>query len=172
MIARIFVPRSPERLSVSLPYRSDNREWILGVCGLQTRPEWDPTRKVWSVARTHLNTLVPAAVDRCGIVELLRAMSSHQRCDTRCQDATGWECECICGGANHGTGAYQAGGWLQVGDTTLFREEDAVKIYRTIIRRSDPQAPTSRPRLRSEGMAPSGQLWKRARGTHPALLAR
>ncbi|MGH3778994.1 MAG: PIG-L deacetylase family protein [Pseudonocardiaceae bacterium] len=34
------------------------------------------------------------------------------------------------------------------------------------------QGTTSRPRLRSEGMAPSGQLWKRARGTHPALLAR
>lgn len=30
------------------------------------------------------------------------------RCDARCYDATSPECECICGGANHGAGLNQA----------------------------------------------------------------
>lgn len=27
-----------------------------------------------------------------------------RRCDAKCYDAKGSECECICGGANHGAG--------------------------------------------------------------------
>ncbi len=30
------------------------------------------------------------------------------RCDAKCYDADGEECDCICGGANHGTGQQQA----------------------------------------------------------------
>lgn len=30
------------------------------------------------------------------------------RCDARCYDATCEECDCICGGANHGAGQQQA----------------------------------------------------------------
>lgn len=30
------------------------------------------------------------------------------RCDDRCHSAKHPECTCICGGANHGVGAYQA----------------------------------------------------------------
>lgn len=31
-----------------------------------------------------------------------------RRCDARCHDATEPNCECICGGANHGAGLQQA----------------------------------------------------------------
>jgi len=27
---------------------------------------------------------------------------AHRKCDNRCQHATGWQCDCSCGGANHG----------------------------------------------------------------------
>ena len=30
------------------------------------------------------------------------------RCDSKCHDATGGDCNCICGGANHGVGAQKA----------------------------------------------------------------
>ena len=30
------------------------------------------------------------------------------RCDAKCHDATGPDCDCICGGMNHGAGAKQA----------------------------------------------------------------
>ena len=30
------------------------------------------------------------------------------RCDAKCYNATSHECECICGGANHGAGKQQA----------------------------------------------------------------
>ena len=31
------------------------------------------------------------------------------RCDAKCYDATGPECDCICGGKNHGAGLLKAG---------------------------------------------------------------
>lgn len=30
------------------------------------------------------------------------------RCDAKCYNATSHECDCICGGANHGAGQQQA----------------------------------------------------------------
>ena len=42
------------------------------------------------------------------------------RCDSRCHDAKGGECKCICGGALHGVGAriaaedaFESLGWFQ-----------------------------------------------------------
>ena len=32
----------------------------------------------------------------------------NRRCDARCYDAAGGECDCVCGGANHGRGLAQA----------------------------------------------------------------
>ena len=34
--------------------------------------------------------------------------SVRRRCDARCHDAKGEDCECICNGMNHGAGARQA----------------------------------------------------------------
>lgn len=34
-----------------------------------------------------------------------KSMPSNHECDARCMNATGHQCECACGGANHGAGS-------------------------------------------------------------------
>lgn len=38
-------------------------------------------------------------------IERKRSPSMH-KCDARCLNATGFRCECECGGKNHGAGAF------------------------------------------------------------------
>lgn len=45
--------------------------------------------------------------------------SSHGRCDARCYEAEGGECDCICGGRNHGVGLKRA----VENNRELFRED-------------------------------------------------
>jgi hypothetical protein len=35
-----------------------------------------------------------------------KANPSNHKCDARCLNATGFKCECSCGGKNHGAGAF------------------------------------------------------------------
>lgn len=36
-----------------------------------------------------------------------RAAKTRHRCDVRCEEATGNDCSCSCGGRNHGAGAFR-----------------------------------------------------------------
>lgn len=51
------------------------------------------------------------ACPRCGDRHVVdrtidyKATPSRHRCDARCEDARGHDCECACGGVNHGKGA-------------------------------------------------------------------
>lgn len=43
---------------------------------------------------------------RCGneqYLDVVRGFQSDHKCDARCTSATGKNCECSCGGANHGS---------------------------------------------------------------------
>jgi hypothetical protein len=42
---------------------------------------------------------VERAIDR-------KRNASNHKCDARCLNATGFRCECECGGKNHGAGAF------------------------------------------------------------------
>ena len=35
-----------------------------------------------------------------------KANPSNHKCDARCLNATGFKCECSCGGKSHGAGAF------------------------------------------------------------------
>lgn len=58
------------------------------------------------------------------------------RCDAKCYDAQSAECDCICGGANHGTGLDKAventrdrvEDWLQE-----YAKEKGLENYRTVL---------------------------------------
>lgn len=51
--------------------------------------------------------------------------NSVRRCDSRCYDAKGKVCRCICCGAHHGKGLDAAVAAELGGDTTWFKEERA-----------------------------------------------
>lgn len=93
-----------ERLKVSLPYDPRNRAWIHSVIGDRARPDYSRQHRHWLIARTHFTTLVDALLDRHGRVDVLAEYTTTEVCDTRCQTATGPECQCACLGNNHGGG--------------------------------------------------------------------
>ncbi|MGW2057433.1 hypothetical protein ACWCOZ_26560 [Streptomyces sp. NPDC001840] len=122
-VTRPWVRRNigEQRLWVWMPFQGgSNRRWIKEELGARVRPEWngDASPRRWEIARPHLRTIVEALADRFGEVEVILQFVTTERCDTRCQEATGDDCECSCLGVNHGGAAYWRK-WILVGDTTL-----------------------------------------------------
>jgi hypothetical protein len=55
----------------------------------------------------HHTGLTPAGV-RVQVERIIERKSnpSNHKCDARCLNATGFKCECSCGGKNHGAGNF------------------------------------------------------------------
>jgi hypothetical protein len=114
------------RLHVWMPYQgSSNRQWILQELGTRTRPIWNGSKTPgrWEIARPHLHLVVTSLVQRFGQVDVYLEFSNRTRCDVRCQQAEGDDCECSCLGENHGGAAYWRN-WTLVGQTTLLSERE------------------------------------------------
>jgi hypothetical protein len=101
-----------------MPYRLGNRAWLHEELGDRVRPEWNRHDKRWELARQHMRVLVEALAQRFGSVEVSIDFRNGSRCDVRCRDAEGDDCDCQCMGENHGGAAYWRA-WKEVGETTL-----------------------------------------------------
>lgn len=102
------------RVRVRLPYDYNNRRWLRGSIGRYIKPEWDPKRKSWLIAREHFDALVKALVKEFHEVEVYTDHRSDERCTTACQNAMGTDCVCSCGGRYHNGGA-PVEGWTEIG---------------------------------------------------------
>lgn len=119
--ASLWRPATTGRLVMKTPYRPDNRAWIHETLdSRRVRPEWNKERKRWEVARNHFRPMVLAMIERFGVVDVILDSRSTERCDTRCREALGEECECECLGVYHG-GLGWLGDWVQVAEHTLVR---------------------------------------------------
>ena len=102
-----------------MPYEGgSNRAWLLASLGQRIRPEWNADQRQWEIARPHLQTLLEAMVGRFDVVNVYLVFSSTERCDVRCREATGDDCECSCRGEHHGGGT-AIRPWRLVGEYTL-----------------------------------------------------
>lgn len=100
------------RLEVWIPWReTGNRALIKSVCGSLTRPEWDCQAKRWLIARGHFVALIEALKAEFGQVRVITWHCNAERCDIRCLEAKGPDCQCSCGGRNHGGLNSYARGW-------------------------------------------------------------
>lgn len=127
---RIYRPLQPDRLRLWMPYQGgSNRAWLHAALGARIQPIWDADIKRWLIARNHFKTLVEHLLDRFPQVDATIEFSTTQKCDTRCRDATGDDCQCSCLGEHHGGGIW-GGGWFQVGETTLIRPEVQIRHMR------------------------------------------
>lgn len=126
----IYRPLQPDRLRLRIPYEGgSNRRWIHATLGARIQPIYDKPTGRWLIARPHFTTLVDHLLDRFGQVDATVEFSMTRRCDVRCQEATGDDCDCSCLGEHHGGGLW-GGGWIQVGETTLIRPEVQVRHMR------------------------------------------
>lgn len=101
-----------------MPYSGGtNRAWLQAELGRRIDLQ-HAGHGNWESARRHLRMLVEACAARFGEIEVVLDFRTRDRCDTRCQEATGDDCVCSCLGENHGGAAYWKR-WIPVGETTL-----------------------------------------------------
>lgn len=127
------------RIVLAMPYGPDNKQWLKDALGKRIRFAYQGKGK-WTVARCHLGTLVEALCDRFGEVHLFLDFRGVERCDARCRNATGRECDCRCLGRHHGQGGITHG-WRLVGDTALVMSTGTRR--RHIVVRAEPNGDTS-----------------------------
>lgn len=129
MITRIIRPIQGRIEVRGLPKNRDpavpNRQWFKDSLQKHIRPNWVSYSSGyghWEIARSHLQPVVEAIVRREGEVLLELHCRTNEKCDTRYQNARGFECVCSCLGREHGGGEGRR--WIPVGDTTLIHLGD------------------------------------------------
>lgn len=154
--ARVWRPApAGRRIVIRLPYAEGHRFWLRDVCGSGTRPDFDPVRKVWLVARPHFRRVVDALALRYGVVDVYVDHTVRSACGKLCRDATGDDCTCSCLGDNHGSWTWRRE-WRRVDDHWLIRNEKMRRHYRVTAEQvsespsvPSPRVPTSETRLAS-----------------------
>lgn len=113
------------RLLLWMPYSGGtNRAWLRSELGKRIDLRYIGHGR-WAIARPHLRTLIEACAERFGEVDVVLDFRTRDRCDTRCQEATGDDCVCSCLGENHGGAAYWKR-WIPVGENTLVGENGEI----------------------------------------------
>lgn len=116
IIPVIFCCASPPELRVKLPFATGNRAWIQPAT---TQVRWDKHRKCWIVAKRRFSSLVRDCLHRHGKAYVIQQRKELEKCAPACWNATGMDCECSCGGTNHGCGDEDR--WHIVHDAFAFR---------------------------------------------------
>jgi hypothetical protein len=133
VIATVYRPVGTGRIRVRMPYAVGNRAFIHRTLGSLVRPDWNGAEKCWEISRQHMRATVEALADRFGVVEVAIDFRTNSRCDIRCRDAEGDDCDCQCMGENHGGAAYWRN-WTQVGETTLVEANISQRVFRVTSR--------------------------------------
>lgn len=114
------------RTEVKLPYNPENRaanpRWLREVLGSRIQIE-NEGGGVWTVARNHSDKLLAVCVDRFGpgTTTVITDAAQQQKCGPRCQGGkpeNALNCQCQCGGINHGGVA----GWQMHGEFAIQTE--------------------------------------------------
>ena len=105
-------------IRIRIPYSPDNREWLKN--GPRKRePGWNKEKRYWELPASRFNELVKMILNRYGKVYIIQPYREKEVCSPSCIDATGFECQCSCLGANHGSGSHQ--GWYEVTEALALR---------------------------------------------------
>jgi hypothetical protein len=124
-------------IRLRIPYRKDNRAWLKSG-KRKKEPVWIKEKEYWELPASRFNELVRMILDRFGSVYIIQPYREREVCASMCMHATGFECQCSCMGANHGS--ENSDGWFEVTDTfavrfgetqlacRLLRKEEAYKV--------------------------------------------
>lgn len=94
--------------------------------------DFDWTVKMYEIASTHIETVANYLVGRFGACELQIQSSMVELCTTQCQKATVRpvsECECVCGGHNHGDGWPEGWKLASTKGELLVKGERKIEIF-------------------------------------------
>lgn len=94
------------KLAIQIPPRKGMEKDLRAAIG-GGHVDFDWNSKLFEMASSHIETVTAYLVERFGACELQIMTSNVELCTTQCQTAKVRpvsECECVCGGHNHGDG--------------------------------------------------------------------
>lgn len=106
------------RLLMRLPYSSNNRAWLKSCARIN--PIWVTEKQYWELPQSWFNELVSRTLKKWGKLYIIQPYSEQEKCAPACWRAIGYECQCSCMGANHGSDS-PGGGWYVVSDSFATR---------------------------------------------------
>jgi len=105
-------------IRLRVPFDENNREWLKG--GARKRdPLWNKEKKYWELPASRFNEIVKMILNKYGEVYILQPYKEKEVCSPSCINAEGFECQCSCLGANHGSGNHH--GWYEVTEALAVR---------------------------------------------------
>jgi len=120
----------PVRLRI--PFAKDNRAWLKNA-PKKKEPVRNAEGKYWELPHSRFNELVRMILERFGKIYIIQPYQEKEVCSPSCMNAVGFECECSCMGANHGTG--NTGGWFEVSDAFAVRYGDTKLACRLLVKK-------------------------------------
>jgi hypothetical protein len=109
-----------QRLRIRLPAQGNHFILLKGSNKFNHKPIYVEKGSFWEVPYQRLNDLVEVLAKFYGKVILMQPVKEKQVCARKCMEASGFECECSCLGANHGS-ENMTSSWYEVDDTYAVR---------------------------------------------------
>jgi hypothetical protein len=97
----VYKPGGRESLLVRVPYAEDNYEWLRGE---GKRIGWCPQFRAWEIPRSRFNDVVERCLQRYAKAYVIEGYRELEKCAPACWNAIGYDCQCSCMGAHHGSG--------------------------------------------------------------------
>jgi hypothetical protein len=100
----LFKPTGKGPLLVRVPARSDGSyAWLEGK--RRRKIQWNRDYKAWEMPRSRFNDIVLRGFYVYHAIYIIEEYREMIKCAPACWNAQGYECNCSCGGTNHGVGA-------------------------------------------------------------------
>lgn len=105
------------KILLRLPFFEKSRIWLRDE--RRTKPVWNSEGKYWEIPKSWFNDTIERSLRKFKFIYIIQPHSIIEKCAPACWNAQGYECQCSCLGANHGS---QSGsGYFVVHDAFAFR---------------------------------------------------
>lgn len=100
------------------------------------KPLWVPEGTYWELPASRFNDVVKLLLSRFGNLYIIQPYRENEICARACMEAHGFECQCSCMGAHHGSA--HCGGWYEVYETFSVRYGETRLACRLLIANKGP----------------------------------
>ncbi len=98
----VVLRREKRPIRLRIPKASDNEDWLRN--GTRKRkPRWDSAGGYWELPASRFNEVVKMILGCYGSLYIIQPYREKEVCARACMEAHGFECQCSCMGANHGS---------------------------------------------------------------------
>lgn len=117
----VYRRRKAKDVLLRAPYMPDMRHLLAGLG--RKRPRWWKTQQCWILPSSWLSRVIALMLELHGRTYLMQWHYKSEKCAPACWNAKGFDCECSCLGANHGS--RDEAGWHVISDVCATRQCDA-----------------------------------------------